>query len=182
MFRALAMTPQKTGKDNKHLTINSGLRAVKNKTFPSKNIIIGVIGASWNLERMFLFNQRTFHRLNQRLMPKTAAKFAKRVDPLVIKRRNDGTENGGTDDTKCCYQLIKAMTQFEKEIRHLLYVFLKKTTVNSAKCETTARAHDAFCPLTQAWRINCPFNCPIKLSNYKRDANTVLAVLKSGQW
>ena len=27
-------------------------------------------------------------------MPKTAAKFAKRVDPLVIKRRNDGTENG----------------------------------------------------------------------------------------
>ena len=94
MFPALAMTPQKTGKDNKHLTINSGLRAIKNKTFPSKNIIIGVIGASWNLERMFLFNQRTFHRLNQRLMSKTAAKFAKRVDPLVIKRRNDGTENG----------------------------------------------------------------------------------------
>ena len=46
MFRALAMTPQKTGKDNKHLTINSGLRAIKKKTFPSKNIIIGVIGAS----------------------------------------------------------------------------------------------------------------------------------------
>ena len=182
MFPALAMTPQKTGKDNKHLTINSGLRAIKNKTFPSKNIIIGVIGASWNLKRMFLFNQRTFHRLNQRLMPKTAAKFAKQVDPWVIKRRNDGTENGGTDDTKCCYQLIKTMTQFEKEIRHRLYVFLKKTTVNSAKCETTARAHDAFCPLTQAWRINCPFNCPIKLSNYKRDANTVLAVLKSGWW
>ena len=128
MFPALAMTPQKTGKDNKHLTINSGLRAIKNKTFPSKNIIIGVIGASWNLERMFLFNQRTFHRLNQRLMPKTAAKFAKRVDPLVIKRRKmeRRTENGGTDDTKCCYQLIKTMTQFEKEIRHRFYVFLKK--------------------------------------------------------
>ena len=62
-------------------------------------------------------------------MPKTAAKFAKRVDPLVIKRRNDGTENGGTDDTKCCYQLIKAMTQFEKEIRHRLYVFLKKNDI-----------------------------------------------------
>ena len=61
-------------------------------------------------------------------MPKTAAKFAKRVDPLVIKRRKmeRRTENGGTDDTKCCYQLIKTMTQFEKEIRHRLYVFLKK--------------------------------------------------------
>ena len=22
-------------------------------------------------------------------------------------------------------------------------------------------AHNAFCPLTQAWRVNCPFNCPI---------------------
>ena len=57
-------------------------------------------------------------------MPKTAAKFAKRVDPLVIKRRKmeRRTENGGTDDTKCCYQLIKTMTQFEKEIRHRFYV------------------------------------------------------------
>ena len=35
--------------------------------------------------------------------------------------------------------------------RHLLYVFMKKkttTSVTSAKCKTTARAHDAFCPLT----------------------------------
>ena len=66
---------------------------------------------------------------------------------------------------------------------HWLYVFLKKTNkkpaVNSAKCETTARAHDAFCPLTQAWPVNCPFNCPITLSKYKRDAHTVLFVLKS---
>ena len=37
-----------------------------------------------------------------------------------------------------------------------LQVFITKTSINSAKCETTARAHDAFCPLTQAWRVNCP--------------------------
>ena len=52
------------------------------------------------------------------------------------------------DDTKSCYQLIKTMKKYEKEIRHRLYVFIKMSTVNSAKCDTTARAHDAFCPLT----------------------------------
>ena len=41
------------------------------------------------------------------------------------------------------------------QTRHRLYVFIKKfykkvkkTSVNSSKCETTARAHDAFCPHT----------------------------------
>ena len=52
------------------------------------------------------------------------------------------------------------MTKFVKETRHWLYCFIKKTTtttkVNSAKCKTTARACDAFCPLTQIWRVNCP--------------------------
>ena len=50
------------------------------------------------------------------------------------------------------------MTKFSKETRHLLHGFIKKkpTTVNSAKCETTARSHDAFCPLTETWRANCP--------------------------
>ena len=40
------------------------------------------------------------------------------------------------------------------------------------------RAHDAFCPLTQAWRIKCP----ITLTNQEHDAyiQTVLLVLKSG--
>ena len=28
-------------------------------------------------------------------------------------------------------------------------------------------------------RVNCPFNCPITLSNYKHDAHNVLLVLKS---
>ena len=52
------------------------------------------------------------------------------------------------DDKKYCHRLIKTMTKFEKEIRHRLFVFIKKkTTINSAKCETTARVRDAFCPL-----------------------------------
>ena len=55
---------------------------------------------------------------------------------------------------KSCYHLIKTMTKFEKETRHwLIYVFIKKPTVNSAKCKTTASAHDAFCPLIQTWQL-----------------------------
>ena len=43
------------------------------------------------------------------------------------------------------------MEKFEKETRHWLNVSIrKKTTVNSAKCETTERVHEAFGPLTQA--------------------------------
>ena len=30
--------------------------------------------------------------------------------------------------------------------------------------------------------VNCLFNCPITLSNYKHDTYTVLLVLKSGYW
>ena len=52
------------------------------------------------------------------------------------------------DNTKSCYLLIKTIIKFEKETRHRVYVFIKISTFNSAKCETTARAHDAFCPLT----------------------------------
>ena len=50
------------------------------------------------------------------------------------------------DDKRSCYQLITTMTKFEKETRHWFYTFSFK--INTAKCETTARAHDAFCPLT----------------------------------
>ena len=32
----------------------------------------------------------------------------------------------------------KIMTKLEKENRHQLYVFIKKTTINSAKCATTS--------------------------------------------
>ena len=85
-------------------------------------------------------------------------------------------------DTKSCYQLIKTMTKFEKETRHRFYVFIKKTTVNSTKCETTVRAYDVCCPLAQAWRVNCLFNCPITLSNYMHDAYNVQLVLKSSWW
>ena len=52
------------------------------------------------------------------------------------------------DNTKSCYQLIKTVTKIEKETRPRLYVFIKKKALNSAICVTTARAHDAFCPLT----------------------------------
>ena len=70
----------------------------------------------------------------------------------------------------------KNMTIWE-ETRHRLYVFIKTTTTHTAM-----RAYDTFCPLPQAWHVNCPFNCPITLSNNKHDAYTVLLVLKSGWW
>ena len=73
------------------------------------------------------------------------------------------------------------MTKFEKETRHQFYVFIKKgTTAKLAKCKTTAHALDAFCPLIQALCVDCPFSCPITLSNYKHDAYTVQLVPKSG--
>ena len=42
------------------------------------------------------------------------------------------------------------MAKFEKDTKHRLCVFLKKTMVKSAKYEMIAGGHDAFCPLTQA--------------------------------
>ena len=71
----------------------------------------------------------------------------------------------------------KNMTIWE-ETRHWLYVFIKTTTTT----DTTMRAHDTFCPLLEAWHVNCPFNCPITLSNYKHGAYTVPLVLKSSWW
>ena len=53
------------------------------------------------------------------------------------------------DDKKASYQLIKTMTKFEKESRYQLYVFIK-TKNNTAECETTVPAHDAFFSLIQA--------------------------------
>ena len=66
-----------------------------------------------------------------------------------------------------------------EETRYRLYIFIKKTTTTT---DTTMRANDMFCPLPRAWHVNCPFNCPITLSNYKHDAYTVLLVLISGWW
>ena len=40
------------------------------------------------------------------------------------------------DNSKSYYQLIKTITKFEKETRHRLYVFIKKTQVNSVECAT----------------------------------------------
>ena len=77
------------------------------------------------------------------------------------------------DDTKSSYQLIKTMSKFEKKTRHPLYSFIEKT-VNLAKGKTMVHTNDVFCLLTQAWHVNCPFNCPITLSNYKCDLSTVL--------
>ena len=49
-----------------------------------------------------------------------------------------------SDDKNSSCQLIKTKIKFERETRHRLYIIMKKKTVNSAKCETTARTHDAF--------------------------------------
>ena len=71
----------------------------------------------------------------------------------------------------------KNMTICE-ETRHRLYLFIKTTTTT----DTTTCAHDTFCPLPQAWHVNCPFNCPITPPSYKHGVYTVLLVLKSGWW
>ena len=79
----------------------------------------------------------------------------------------------GLDDTKSCYQLIIKLIW--QNLRKKIDIFDrfsgKKSNIssNSAKYETTARKHDAFCPLTQTWHVNCPFNCHITRSNYKHD-------------
>ena len=60
--------------------------------------------------------------------------------------------------------------------------------IEKKKQQLTLREHDAFCPLTQAWQVNCPLNCPITelcsitLSNYKHDAYSILLVLKLSGW
>ena len=68
MFSFFAATPQKTAEDDKHFTIISGLRAIKNKSFLRRNSLISVIGASWNSEEFFFFEERAFYRLNQEIM------------------------------------------------------------------------------------------------------------------
>ena len=39
--------------------------AIKNKSFPCRNILIGVIGASWNSEKTFFHFKRAVYCLNQ---------------------------------------------------------------------------------------------------------------------
>ena len=41
---------------------------------------------------------------------------------------------------KVHYQLIKTMTKFEKETRHRVYVFIKISTFNLVKWETTVHS------------------------------------------
>lgn len=60
MFSVLAVTKRKTAEDAKHITIISGLRAIENNSFTCWNILIGVIGASGNLEgNCFLWKEST---------------------------------------------------------------------------------------------------------------------------
>ena len=99
--------------------------------------------------------------------------------PICLSRLWLQTE---LNDTRYCYQLIKTKKKIRGKNQTSVVLFHKIPTVNSAKCETTARAHDAFCLLTQVWRVNFPFNCLVTLSNYKCGAYTVLLVLKSGWW
>ena len=60
------------------------------------------------------------------------------------------------------------MTETEKETGHHLYIFIKKKN-NSLLSKM--QDNSAF---TQAWHVNCPFNCPITLSNYKHDVYTMM--------
>lgn len=68
MFSVLAVTIRKTAEDAKHITIISGLRAIENNSFTCWNILIGVIGASGNLEGIVFFEKRALYRLNQQIM------------------------------------------------------------------------------------------------------------------
>ena len=65
-FTVLAVTLRKTAEDVNHLTINSGLHAIKKSVFILE---IGVIGASWNKATFFFCEERAFYRLNQ--MPRS---------------------------------------------------------------------------------------------------------------
>ena len=62
------------------------------------------------------------------------------------------------DDLNSCFQLVRTKTKFERENRHQLYVFIKKTTINSAKCATTS----------------------LTVHLHRHDVSTVLLVLRSG--
>ena len=76
----------------------------------------------------------------------------------VIKKKNRTTAEGETDllitsvitdrtgRNEVLLPIHQHCVKFEKETRHRPYVFTKKTaTVNSAKCVTKTRAHDAHC-------------------------------------
>ena len=56
-FSVLAVTLRKTKEHNKHLTIISGLFAIKKTIFLSRNILIGVVGASWHFGIFFLWRK-----------------------------------------------------------------------------------------------------------------------------
>ena len=62
---------------------------------------------------------------------------------------------------------LKLWQNFRKKLDiSYVYISIKKTTttmatMNSAKCETKACTHGVFRPLTQAWHVNWPSNCPI---------------------
>ena len=96
------------------------------------------------------------------------------VTLLVIRLQTE------LDDTKSCYQLIKTMTKFGKEIRYRLYVFTKKQRQQQQFTRRNARhqrahmirsvhlrRHDVLTvPLTvllQAWRVHCPISAQIGL-------------------
>ena len=72
-------------------------------------------------------------------------------------------------------QSIKTMTKFEKETRYQLYVFIKtknnsllgEMRDNSARTWRVLSAHTT-------WRVNCPFDGPITLSNSRHDAHAAL--------
>lgn len=54
------------------------------------------------------------------------------------------------DQVRSCYQLIKAMTNFQKYTSHQVYIFMGKKTFNSAKCRAAACTNDTYCTITQS--------------------------------
>ena len=82
------------------------------------------------------------------------------------------TRSPVTNESKLWKNLRKKL-----DIGYTVFIQKNNTTLNWAKCATTDRAHNAFCPLTQARLANCPFDWPITQSNNKHDAHTVLLLI-----
>ena len=61
------------------------------------------------------------------------------------------------------------MKKFRKQTTYDFYVFIKK--LNSAKCVTKERSYEAYCPITQAWRVQCPnsFKNSLVITNHVRE-------------
>ena len=108
-----------------------------------------------NVNVLFKFSENIKDSMGKFIMPlESELKEVKEKLGYAMVSVEKSTEQGLLSETvlqeknyrqigrhEVCFQLINIMTKFDRETRHLLYFFeKKKTTVNSEKCETTARA------------------------------------------